>query len=603
MEARGLRSKLSERRAGLANGSILDCVRDMPKKAFGAGLKCRRTLTGHYGKVYALHWSGDDSALLSASQDGKLIVWNTVTAFKKARVVLKSSWVMTCAFERSAGRVVASGGLDNTCSIYAVDEAPRTGTGDTASASVAPAAAGADDAARTTNKPVKELVGHDGYLSCVRFMDEHAVITSSGDNSLIYWDLESAEALRHFHDHKGDVMSLSIRPNDTNVLVSGACDSKVIVWDARIAKSVCSLHAHESDVNGVDYLEDGYTFATASDDASCKVFDTRCLARELHCFKNEATLSGVTSVAFSKSGRLILAGYDNNSSYAWDLLSDGSDSAFAMTKHTDRVSCVGVNASGRAFATGSWDSSLMVRTRKLSVLARAPLRAARRCGRSQVSRQLRVPSVVRHLNIYCGHKPVLSQVYFVFVFVFYGGRLQRHCLPARRTVLTAKPLLLQEHGHAVSAVPASPHAAEAVRTGKTVPTVAHSCRVVCATERYNSSPPKQTRQPLYSPQTPRAEQTSAPIVPATASTTISGPRTDDTADIIGRLPSSVSNLTSVPVLPDPHRAPLEGDSVTLVTVAKPSRAAFTAVSGASHCSAEVVASRNEIVTVPVVAVH
>lgn len=360
LEARTLRGKLAERRAALANGSITDCVRDMPKKAFGAGLKCRRTLTGHFGKVYSLHWAGDDSRLLSASQDGKLLVWNTVTSNKLQRVSLKSSWVMTCAFERSAGRIVASGGLDNTCSLYALDDGPRSGTGDQASASVAPAAA-ADDGAWTTNKPVKELVGHDGYLSCVRFVDARSVITSSGDNTLIYWDIESAEALRRFHDHKGDVMSLAIRPEDGNTLVSGACDSKVIVWDARIAKSVCSLHAHESDVNAVDYLADGYTFCTASDDASCKVFDTRCLARELHCFKNEATLSGVTSVTFSKSGRLLFAGYDNYATHAWDLLSDGAESSFVMAKHTDRVSCVGVNSSGRALATGSWDMNLMVR--------------------------------------------------------------------------------------------------------------------------------------------------------------------------------------------------------------------------------------------------
>lgn len=38
-------------------------------------LKQRRVLKGHFGKIYALHWSKKDSVhIVSASQDGKLIV-------------------------------------------------------------------------------------------------------------------------------------------------------------------------------------------------------------------------------------------------------------------------------------------------------------------------------------------------------------------------------------------------------------------------------------------------------------------------------------------------------------------------------------------------
>jgi guanine nucleotide-binding protein G(I)/G(S)/G(T) subunit beta-1 len=40
--------------------------------------KPRRLLKGHFGKVYAMHWSGSNKELVSASQDGKLIVWDAV---------------------------------------------------------------------------------------------------------------------------------------------------------------------------------------------------------------------------------------------------------------------------------------------------------------------------------------------------------------------------------------------------------------------------------------------------------------------------------------------------------------------------------------------
>lgn len=81
-------------------------------------MKQRRILKGHFGKIYALHWSANDSRhLVSASQDGKLIIWNGFTTNKVHAIPLRSSWVMTCAYSPT-GQFVACGGLDNLCSVY-----------------------------------------------------------------------------------------------------------------------------------------------------------------------------------------------------------------------------------------------------------------------------------------------------------------------------------------------------------------------------------------------------------------------------------------------------------------------------------------------------
>ena len=93
-------------------------------------MKARRTLKGHLAKIYAMHWAQDKRHLVSASQDGKLIVWDAYTTNKVAAIPLRSSWVMTCAYAPSGyagndcGRAdpvsnfVACGGLDNICSVY-----------------------------------------------------------------------------------------------------------------------------------------------------------------------------------------------------------------------------------------------------------------------------------------------------------------------------------------------------------------------------------------------------------------------------------------------------------------------------------------------------
>jgi guanine nucleotide-binding protein G(I)/G(S)/G(T) subunit beta-1 len=48
-----------------------------------------------------MHWGADSRNLVSASQDGKLIVWDSYTTNKVHAIPLRSSWVMTCAYAPS----------------------------------------------------------------------------------------------------------------------------------------------------------------------------------------------------------------------------------------------------------------------------------------------------------------------------------------------------------------------------------------------------------------------------------------------------------------------------------------------------------------------
>jgi guanine nucleotide-binding protein G(I)/G(S)/G(T) subunit beta-1 len=209
----------------------------------------RRILKGHFGKVYAMHWAGDSKHIVSASQDGKLIVWNGFTTNKATSIPLRSSWVMTCAFEQSQSNMVACGGLDNLCSIYQLGPNPVT-------------------------RAWKELNGHEGYLSCCRFLGEKKILTSSGDSTCKFWDIETGEN-ETFRDHAGDVMSVAFSPADQHVFISGSCDSTVKVWDLRTSQCTMTFTGHDSDINSVAFFPNGHAFGTGSDDSSCRLFDLR----------------------------------------------------------------------------------------------------------------------------------------------------------------------------------------------------------------------------------------------------------------------------------------------------------------------------------------
>lgn len=69
----------------------------------------------------------------------------------------------------------------------------------------------------------------------------------------------------------------------------------------------------------MQFFPNGHAFATGSDDATCRLFDLRA-DQELMMYSHDNIICGITSVAFSKSGRLLLAGYDDFNCNVWDTL-------------------------------------------------------------------------------------------------------------------------------------------------------------------------------------------------------------------------------------------------------------------------------------------
>ncbi|RXM97417.1 Guanine nucleotide-binding protein G(I)/G(S)/G(T) subunit beta-3, partial [Acipenser ruthenus] len=236
-------------------------------------MKTRRTLRGHLAKIYALHWSTDSRLMVSASQDGKLIVWDTYTTNKVNAIPLRSSWVMTCAYAPS-GNFVACGGLDNMCSIY-------------------------------------NLKTRDGNVKVSRELNAH----------------------------------------------TGACDWSAKLWDVRDGNCRQTFTGHESDINAICFFPNGNAICTGSDDATCKLFDLRS-DQELTSYSQESIICGITSISMSRSGRMILAGYDDFNCNIWDTLK--AERIGVLAGHDNRVSCIGVNEDGMAAATGSWDSFLKI---------------------------------------------------------------------------------------------------------------------------------------------------------------------------------------------------------------------------------------------------
>lgn len=69
----------------------------------------------------------------------------------------------------------------------------------------------------------------------------------------------------------------------------------------------------------LQFFPNGEAICTGSDDATCRLFDLRA-DQELITYSHETIICGITSIALSRSGRLVFAGYDDFNCNIWDSL-------------------------------------------------------------------------------------------------------------------------------------------------------------------------------------------------------------------------------------------------------------------------------------------
>ena len=196
------------------------------------GIKNRRVLKGHFAKIYAMHWCDNEGdvgkQLVSASQDGKLIVWNAQSTNKVHAIPLRSSWVMTCAFS-PVGNRVACGGLDNICSIYNLsgkDQPIKVRVWERSRVARRIAHARSHTHALRSSslfiQVSRELAAHTGYLSCCRFLGTSGekIITSSGDMTCMLWDCDSGQQVRSIAQHNNRIVITSLTRNPLSASIA-----------------------------------------------------------------------------------------------------------------------------------------------------------------------------------------------------------------------------------------------------------------------------------------------------------------------------------------------------------------------------------------------
>lgn len=264
---------------------------------------------GHYDSMNAVCYSPDGSRVVTASDDGKLKVWDIHSGFCLFTFTEHIGAVTAVEFAKK-GQVMFSASMDGTVRAWDLIRFRnfRTFTAPKRvqfnSMAVDPSGevvvAGSQDEFEIyvwsvqTGSLLDSLAGHEGFISCLAFGQENSVLASSSwDKTIRIWNIFSRSQQVEPIEVEHDVLALAMSPNSKQVAVS-TLNGSLVFYDVEEAKQVHMLDIRR-DVFAGRHLEDRFES------------------------KNSARAKSFTTILYSFDGLSLVAGGNNNSVCLYDI--------------------------------------------------------------------------------------------------------------------------------------------------------------------------------------------------------------------------------------------------------------------------------------------
>lgn len=294
----------------------------------------RRELTGHDGFVSAVALHPENQWVLSAGDDGRLIVWDAPQG-RPVRVLPGHLERLSSVSLNGDGSLVVSASDDATLKVW--------------------------DTQNGTCLMSLATVGSVFAVACSAD-GRRAVSSSSGTNNFLgvdntvlqVWDVEKERCIGELVGHTSAAKTLALTA-DGQTAISAGDDHTVRIWDLSRLTCLRVLRGHQHFVTSVCVTPDGGRLLSASWDQTVRLWDPTS-GECVRVLRGTKTI--VTCVAVSGDGRTAASGCWDGSVRLWDVDSGRCIRTFAG--HSRMVTGVAVSTDGRTVVSGSWDGTVRV---------------------------------------------------------------------------------------------------------------------------------------------------------------------------------------------------------------------------------------------------
>lgn len=292
---------------------------------------CLRTLQGYHNATFPIGFlpssiAAEPNHLLTLSDDQQIRSWDIVTGQCLKTLSLVTQGAMQAALSPD-GRLLASGGLDNTVKLWQLDNQVCLMT----------------------------LQGHTAWVRGVVFSPDGCLLASaSGDQTIRLWHVTTGDCVAVLEGHTNPVQSLCFSP-DGCTIASSSWDQTIKLWDVATGDCLRTLTGHTNRLTVAAFSPDGQLLISASQDQTIRFWQVQTGECLRVLTEHQA---GVVSIAIHPQGELLVSASLDGTVRFWSVSQGCCWQSLALRMSYNNTVLFSVD--GTYLSIGSQDSFCLV---------------------------------------------------------------------------------------------------------------------------------------------------------------------------------------------------------------------------------------------------